>query len=184
MSFEVEKKYRLTAEQREHVLRTLAEVGAEYEGEDFEENILYSGGMLSLKRSILRLRRTERKAVLTYKESQHSDSSVKCRLEHETEVKDADELHHILESLGYASALVYEKRRKTWQYKTVEIVVDELPFGFYLEIEGAEEEILAAENELNLQDLTDEPQPYPSLAAQLGEKRGAMIEARFASKKD
>lgn len=184
MSEEVEKKYRLTGEQCERVLQKLAAVGAVFEGEDFEENILYGGGMLNLKKSILRLRRTERKTVLTYKESQQSASSVKRRLEHETVVDNADELHKILESLGYAPALVYEKKRQTWRFEAVEVVVDELPFGFYLEIEGAEAEILAAEKQLQITDLSDEPQPYPSLAAMHGAKNGAMIEARFAVKKD
>lgn len=179
MAEEVEKKYRLTDEQRERVLQKLAEVGAEYEGEDFEENILFRGGMLGLKKSILRLRKTERKAVLTYKESQASESSVKRRLEYETEVKDAEEMHRILESLGYVPTLVYEKRRKTWQFEDVEIVVDELPFGFYLEIEGEEDDILKVEKKLNIEDLEDEPEPYPGLSAKLGKKNGSMIEARF-----
>ena len=50
-------------------------------------------------------------------------------------------LEFILEALGYYPALVYEKRRETWRLGETEIVVDELPFGLFMEIEGAEKSI-------------------------------------------
>jgi adenylate cyclase class 2 len=184
MAFEIEKKYRLTLEQRACVLKTLKALGADFEGEDFEENILFRGGTLSLKECNLRLRKTQDKAVLTYKESLRADSltgsDVKRRVEHETIVSDKAAMEAILESLGYRQSLVYEKRRQTWQFENVEVVVDELPFGLFLEIEGAEDEIRAAEIKLGIQDLEIEPAPYPALAADSGERNGNLIEARFA----
>lgn len=179
MGFEIEKKYRLTEAQRERVLQKLSDVGARFEGEDFEENILFRGGILSLKECVLRLRKTDSKTVLTYKESLASDSDIKRRIEHETAVTDGAAMQAILESLGYKQSLVYEKRRQTWVFETVEIVVDELPFGLFLEIEGAEAEILAAERKLNLEDLEIEPSPYPALTATAGKKNGNLVEARF-----
>ena len=44
MAIEIEKKYRLTDEQRERVRERLREVGATCEGEEFEENTLYVYG--------------------------------------------------------------------------------------------------------------------------------------------
>jgi adenylate cyclase class IV len=64
---EVEKKFRLTKRQRDAVLRRLPEVGASLQGEEFEENTLYSGEGLSRGSCVLRLRRVGRNATLTYK---------------------------------------------------------------------------------------------------------------------
>lgn len=183
MSFEIEKKYRLTATQRERVMRKLESVGADFEGADFEENILFRGGIVSAKECILRLRKTEDKTVLTYKESLMTDSSantgIKRRTEYETIVADSAAMEAILESLGYRQSLIYEKRRQTWKFENVEVVVDELPFGLFLEIEGEEDEIKAAEIKLRIMDLEVEPSPYPALAARFGQKNGNLIEARF-----
>lgn len=180
MAVEIEKKYRLSGEQRARVLQKLREVGARLEAEDFETNTLFTGGILSSKpAAVLRLRTTQSKAVLTYKESLAIDSEIKRRLEHETVVSDGKAMNDVLLSLGYKPSLIYEKRRQTWQFGAVEIAVDELPFGFYLEIEGAEDEILNAESKLELNDLIAENEPYPGLTKRFGEQNADLIEARF-----
>ncbi|MBV9957585.1 MAG: class IV adenylate cyclase [Acidobacteria bacterium] len=179
MGVEIEKKYRLTKEQRERVLLRLRAVGAEFCGEEFEENTLYGGGIINLRNSVLRLRRVGGRAVLTYKERFPSESSIKHQREDETVVEDAEAMAAILEALGYSPALVYEKRRATWRVNEVEVVLDELPFGSFMEIEGAEQAILAAEKLLELEELEAEMQSYPQLTRQHGRKVGEMIEARF-----
>ena len=73
MAIETEKKYRLSAAQREEVLQALTEIGAEFEGEDFEENILFRGGNLNEKPRVLRLRRIGERTILTFKERLPSD---------------------------------------------------------------------------------------------------------------
>jgi hypothetical protein len=50
MPIEIEKKYRLTKKQRQELLRRLPEIGAVFEGEEFEENTLCSGGALDVPR--------------------------------------------------------------------------------------------------------------------------------------
>ena len=85
---EIEKKYRLTAEQRNRVLQRLREVGAEDRGEEFEENTIYGGGSLQRGTSVLRLRRVGKKALLTYKERLANASPVKHQREDETAVDD------------------------------------------------------------------------------------------------
>ena len=42
----------------------------------------------------------------------------------------------IFAGLGYRPSLVYEKRRRTFRLDAAEIVLDELPFGDYMEIEA------------------------------------------------
>lgn len=179
MAIEIEKKYSLTADEREKVLRRLNEIGARFEGEDFEENTIFGGGFLNLKSAALRIRKTDAKTILTYKQRQISESAVKQQIEHETEIADAETMRLILENLGYRPALVYEKRRRTWQFNNVEVVLDELPFGLFMEIEGDLSEILAAEKHLEIEDLPAVMETYPLLTERLGERRGELIEARF-----
>ncbi len=182
MGIEIEKKYRLSEEELGHVRARLKETGAELCGSDFEENTLYDGGNLDLETCVLRLRRTERRATLTYKKRfSLPDTAIKHQREDETGVENADALHDILLALGYRPALVYEKRRETWRVNGAEVVVDELPFGTFVEIEGEEAAILEAEKNLKLTDAETEHATYPQLTARHGARKGALIEARFPS---
>lgn len=179
MAIEIEKKYRLTPDQRERLRLRLSEVGATRQGEEFEENTLYAGGNLSTRQCVLRLRRTGDAAILTYKERFPSTSAIKRQREDETLVEDAEAMAAILDALGYRPALVYEKRRETWHVANCEVVVDELPFGLFMEIEGDETAINETEDLLDLSDVEAEMATYPQLAQMYGERSGEMIEARF-----
>jgi adenylate cyclase class 2 len=180
MAVEIEKKYRVSTEQIEPLRRRLLEVGAEGRGSaEFEENVIYTGPGLDPARRVLRLRRKGGRAVFTFKERDLSDSPVKRQREEETEVADAGALAAILEALGYRPALVYEKRRETWRVAGAEVVIDELPFGLYVEIEGEEARLLEVEKLLGLDAAEAEHAPYPELTLRSGTKRGETCEARF-----
>ena len=176
---EVEKKYRLTTRQRDAVLKRLPEMGANLEGEDFEENTLYSGAALSDGSCVLRLRRVGSKATLTYKKRLPSSSAIKQQREEETSISDPEAMEAILEALGFTPALVYEKRRQTWRLGKTEIVIDVLPFGLFMEIEGRATEIKAVERKLGLKGLRAEHATYPQLTAKHGKVYEGLIEARF-----
>ncbi|HEY0006045.1 MAG TPA: class IV adenylate cyclase [Pyrinomonadaceae bacterium] len=179
MGIEIEKKYRLNEAGRERVRERLRAVGAGFEGEEFEENTIYRGGSLSLKNCVLRLRRVGHQALLTYKERFPSSSSIKHQREEETHVENAETMAAILEALGYQPALVYEKRRETWHLAATEVVLDQLPFGLFLEIEGEEKAILDVEQMLELSETEAETATYPQLTSQHGKRLGEKIEARF-----
>jgi adenylate cyclase class 2 len=179
MGIEIEKKYRLTREQHARLMLRLRECGAIEEGEEFEVNTLYAGGNLDLSRQALRLRRVGGLAILTFKERFDSQTAIKRHREDETGVEDPQALAAILETLGYRPSLVYEKRRATWQLKGTEIVVDELPFGLFVEIEGEEDLIAEVEQILSLDEAEAEMATYPELVRRYGQRRGDMIEARF-----
>ncbi|MCA1629449.1 MAG: class IV adenylate cyclase [Acidobacteria bacterium] len=178
---EIEKKYRLTPDAAEQLRRRLRELGADGRGVEFEENTLYAGANLEPGRKNLRLRRVNGRAVLTLKERQPSADAVKLQREDETGVGDADTIDRILRALGYAPALVYEKRRETWRLDGVEVVIDELPFGWFAEIEGERDAILRAEGKLGLEGATAELRTYPDLSREHGVRREGVIEARFDS---
>jgi len=179
MAIETEKKFVLSSDQREQILENLKELGARYIREDFEENTLYSGGILSKKPAVLRVRKIGNKTILTYKQRIENAADVKQQIEYETVVEKAEEMEMIIESLGFEKALVYEKRRQTWQFRAVEVVLDELPFGQYMEIEGSITAIAEAEMLLEIENLQVENETYPHLTQRFGVQKEKMIEARF-----
>jgi adenylate cyclase class 2 len=180
MPVEIEKKYRLTKKQRDAVVRRLRKLGASPEDVEFEENTLYRGGRIDLGGCSLRLRRVNGRSLLTFKQRFPGKSPIKHQREEETEVADADAVAAILRSLGFRPALVYEKRRVRWNVGKAEIAMDELPFGLFMEIEGSEKEIERVEKLLEAEAVPAVMETYPALTAQLGRKRGAVTEARFA----
>ena len=179
MAIEIEKKFRLTKKQYEEVFRRLPEIGARPRGEEFEENTLYDGESLDSARAVLRLRRAAKTATLTYKERFPTSSSIKHQREDETRVADPEAMEAILDALGFTPTLVYEKRRQTWRLGKTEIVVDELSFGLFMEIEGSEADIADVELKLAIKGLRTERETYPQLARKHGKRYGNIIEARF-----
>jgi adenylate cyclase class 2 len=179
MPIEIEKKYRLAKKRRPAIEKRLRELGVSPRPVEFEENTLYRGGRLQLGNCALRLRRVGARAILTFKRRPPSKSAIKHQQEDETEVANADAAHAILTALGFRPALVYEKRRTRWQLGKAEIVIDELPFGLFMEIEAKEKEIARVEALLGIEDLPAVMETYPMLTARLGKERKGIVEARF-----
>jgi len=179
MAIETEKKFRLQEKQFNRLPGLLKKLGAIFEGEVFERNYLHRGRILSDRDAVLRLRKTGDRSILTYKESIGPEKALKQKIEFETEVADVDAMEEIIRKLGYRLAIVYEKRRRTWHMDNVEIVLDELPFGFYMEIEGTERAIIKAEKKLAIKRLVPEIRGYPKLTVRYGRMRKSVMEARF-----
>lgn len=115
----------------------------------YEKNTVYDDAEQSLKKSrkLIRLRQDE-KIKLTFKGDPPAEiqrvAEAKVREEVELELSDFDKMEQILGRLGYAPVLVYEKYRETWRVDEVEVVLDELPYGNFVELEGAETAIKRA----------------------------------------
>ena len=84
---------------------------------------------------VLRLRQ-DQSLHLTYKGPADPSSEVSVRLEIEFEVSDLASARQFLEALGYQVTITYEKYRTTYHLGNTEIVLDELPYGDFVEIEG------------------------------------------------
>ena len=108
-----------------------------------------------------------------------SQSDVKEQIEYETTVSDAKEAESILRELGLQPRVIYEKRRDIWKLRTVEVVLDELPFGSFMEIEGSITAIREAEMLLGIEEVEAELETYPRLTARLGTDIDGVMEARF-----
>ena len=182
MKIETEKKYRLSEKRLEEITSRLGELDAEFRKEVFEVNYQHRGGDMDERGATLRLRKIGDFTVLTYKEKIKTEDGSKQRLEYETSVSDVDAMEKIIERLGYRLTAVYEKRRKYWHLGDVEVVLDELPFGHFMEIEGTLEAIEKAEKQLGLKDLEHEPRGYPRLTIKYGKTIDGIAIAKFERK--
>ena len=139
----------------------LHQLGAVPQGRHYENNLRLDDAnhTLASKHVVLRLRRIEAPdgscARLTVKSpATSSDGSLSVRNEAETEIGDGAAMLKALELLGYTPYWRYEKRRETFAWNEVEAVIDELPMGWFLEIEGSPEGIRALAEKLGF-DMAD-----------------------------
>jgi adenylate cyclase class 2 len=179
MAIETEQKYRLNRDQADEVIAALNEFGAEFAGEDHEENIIFANDELIARNAVVRVRKIDGRSILTLKMRLPGIGGIKQQVEEETAIADPEAMIRIIEQLGIRRRVVYEKRRRTWKFRSVEVVIDELPFGLYMEIEGAITAIKEAEMLLGIEDLETEYLTYPRLAARYGTLNGDVVEARF-----
>lgn len=93
-------------------------------------------GAVSGEGSVLRLRQDET-AHLTFKAAARPAGGALTRTEIEFGVGDFGAARRLLEALGYQVIFTYEKRRATYQLDRALVMLDELPYGNFVEIEGA-----------------------------------------------
>ena len=92
---------------------------------------------------VLRLRR-DTEARLSYKGGNKNTKGVLSREEIEFVVGDFVKAKKLLEALGYQQIFYYEKYRTTYELDKTLIMLDELPYGTFVEIEGETEETIRA----------------------------------------
>lgn len=146
MSLEIETKLHLASLTAAHqaIERAQAEVVIP---RVFEQNVRYDNADKSLSPQgiVLRLRQ-DNQVRLTYKAPfQEAQHGIVKRLELETSVGDFETMAAILQHLGFYPYMRYEKYRTTYhlpQLANTEIVLDEMPYGVFIEVEG--EQIAAA----------------------------------------
>ena len=139
----LEQEVKFFLEDTAEMRRQLAVLGARpYQPRMHEANIRFdtADGSLTRQRKVLRLRKAG-PVILTYKEPETaapSGSPAPARRSLETEiiVDNLDKTAHLLESLGFRPIVRYEKYREVFQWKSVLLMFDQLPFGDFLELEG------------------------------------------------
>lgn len=143
-------------------------------GRVYERNFRYddSNDSLTPTGRLLRLRQDTR-ARLTYKESgETTNTGALSRPELEVEVSDFETMDLMLHKLGYRVAWIYEKYRTTYELDECEIVLDELPFGVFMEVEGRPEDIERVLVALNLAAAPRIPASYSALFFRLKAEYG------------
>ena len=111
-------------------------------------------GSLRSEGRVLRLRR-DTEARFTYKGPSTNQQGVLSRTEIEFTVGNFEKAKDFLEALGYQKLLYYDKYRTTYELQSagvsVHVMLDELPYGNFIEIEGENSEtIRTVVNQLNL----------------------------------
>lgn len=101
------------------------------------------------KKGIFLRVRAGSKNTITLKEKVGDNKEVRSRKETEFEIQDVEAMAYILERLGFNFPRVMEKYRVNLRYKGTRLSIDELFFGFYLEIEGPEDKIEVVARELS-----------------------------------
>jgi adenylate cyclase class 2 len=171
MSTETEAKLKVESHLR--LAKRLAELGAEFLGEQMQTDYYFDDvdRTLTAGDKCLRVRRqltggTE-KLLLTYKGPKEK-RELKRRQEIEIEIHDRDSAEKLLSALGYGQVLVFEKNRRLWRFADCEVALDELPLlGSFVEIEGPDADMInGVQKRLSLEHLSHIPQSYASLVAE------------------
>ncbi len=137
---------------------------------EFNLRLDTAAGDLQRQRRVLRLRR-DRAVRITYKDGGRIEDGAVRRREVELEVSDFDEAHELLRALGFDAIFTYEKYRTTYALAGVEIMLDELPFGDFVEIEGPWDSLKPAAVRLQLDWQAAIPYSYHDLFEQLRAKQ-------------
>jgi len=125
---------------------------AKFIGRAFERTVKFDTKNNDLQRAGKFLRvRTGFKSVITFKRKIKSKprsreislrgKKFKEREEIELEISEPEKMKVILENLGFTKKWIMEKYREKWQWGSAEIVIDKLPFGNFIEIEGSKKTI-------------------------------------------
>ena len=139
----------------EHKLRDLDAIPAE---PILETNTYYdtSEGRLKSSGHGLRIRATQVSdgppvVRITHK-GPRAQGQLKCRQETEVQVADARAAHQLLDVLGFAPQLGFEKRRRPWTLADCRVDLDTVPhLGQFVEIEGpTHEAVLNVRGKLDL----------------------------------
>jgi adenylate cyclase, class 2 len=140
----------------------------------FETNTLYDTASAELRRGgeILRLRVYGDRCLLTHK-SQGESLKHKTRVEHETAIASAEQMHAILTDLHFRPVFRYEKYRAEWSDDTGEVVIDHTPIGVLAEIEGAPQWIDRIAKLLGIRETDYITASYGELFSQWKERTGS-----------
>jgi len=142
------------------IKQQLGKLGAQIiQPRNFEINYRYDtpDRRLSVDSKVLRIRQ-DSKNWLTFKGPGESIDGIRIRQEIEFSISDINSAHLFLQALGYQIYQFYEKYRTVYILNKSYIMLDELPFGTFVEIESTDlisikncAEILGLRWELNIE---------------------------------
>jgi adenylate cyclase class 2 len=119
-------------------------------------------GALSRRGAVLRLR-LDSAARLTFKGEARVREGALDRQEIEFSVGDFESAQRLLEAIGYEVVFVYEKIRTVYQFGDALVMLDELPYGNFLEIESDLEDLPRLASRLGLDWKASIPAGYHDL---------------------
>jgi len=142
---EIEIKVRLKPGEMDLLRQRLLDAQTRRGPVEDEINVLFEAadGHLRPAGETLRLRSFTGRlnATLTFKGPSDPNSRFKSREELEVRVEDGATARKILDALGYRATAQYQKRREHWTLFDIDVTLDRLSSGDYVEIEGSEDSI-------------------------------------------
>lgn len=168
MYIEIEAK--LKVDSFKGIEKRLKALDAEFLRGRLHTDAYFDDGKSSLRKSdsAMRIRRQligrKEQVVITFKGPKQK-GRFKRRQEIQFEVGDARLAEMFLAAIGYKKTLVFQKKRRVWDYAGCEVSLDELPLlGCFIEIEGPDEKRIATvQKKLRLADLPHIPDSYAVL---------------------
>jgi adenylate cyclase, class 2 len=161
-----ETEVKIFVENLERVEKQLLKLGAnQVQQRIYERNMRYDteDGALTEKGVVLRLRE-DSGVKLTYKSKGTLERGIITREELEVEVSDFDTMEAILQKFGFDRSMFYEKYRTIYAFNNTYVMLDELPFGTFVEVEGTNEDaIISVLMQLGLQDAERRVDSYTKL---------------------
>lgn len=175
-----ETEIKLRIDSPENMVKKLRDAGARevelLEQEDIIWDYAFGDKSFKDKKQSFRLRlqkgRNETRTILTFKKSSKIDASgIKTRDEYNILVGDFNGMRDTLENIGFRQDLVVKKRRRVFKLNGLEVTLDELPFGNFVEIEGETKDIKKVIKKLGLENLKAETRPYFIIQREWQEKK-------------
>ena len=159
----METEVKIKVSDLEPIRQRLRALGARHLSTVDEENIyLDRGGELEARGQSLRLRQ-DQGVRLTWKGATDFRDGVVVRPEVEVAVSRFADALEILNRLGFQPTEVLDKRRETWRLGDVQVTLDALGFGVFVELEGDRAAIVVAAGELGLDPRQGIGVPYRKL---------------------
>ena len=131
----------------------LLKLGGRHLSRSFETNLCFDDpeNRLKTRDQLLRLRQEE-KTTLTFKSRPpFQDTNFKTLIEHEVEVSSFETMASILSALGFRPVRQYEKWRETFIFNYAKALIDTMPYGDFIELEGDKSAIRDLAGRLNLE---------------------------------
>ncbi len=172
---QIESELKFPVDDFKVVMQRLSRMSGIHSPWYFERNIVLDDekGSLKNKDFLLRLRTgLNTKLTLKLPVDNKIPGLAKCRQEFETGLEDIDAAQSIFRHLGFKVWLRYEKYRQVWSLNKVEVCLDILPFGRFVEIEGSEDSIIETASMLGLEQVTATARTYFQLNRDHALKQG------------
>ncbi|AGW15152.1 class IV adenylate cyclase [Megalodesulfovibrio gigas] len=165
--------------------RRLQALGARRVSLVFEDNAVWDtiDRKLRQKGQLLRLRQDDAIRLTFKTPAPGGTGQLKVVEEHETQVEDAQAMGQVLAGLGLLEVFRYQKLRETWvldeESGGVLCLLDRLPFGDFLELEGPAEALAQACRALGLDPLAGTSKTYHALHQEHCARLGLPAEDSF-----
>ncbi|MDO8610571.1 MAG: nucleoside monophosphate kinase [bacterium] len=180
---EIEKKYLVKKSEVELIEKKcleifLPQISHQYEkNQNFDRDGIFEkdDARLRLRTKIKDLNSNVKNFEFTYKKRLGIEKGIKKETElnyNFTSDQPSENLLSIFQIIGLTERDSYERRRKTFSNKDVQLTVDEFPFGYIAEIEGEEEKVLEYEKLLNMGNFTQYGASCDDVYMELCQKKG------------